>query len=44
MDILVGIQIIGKALGNFSLERMSYLVIAIAGRGRKEAFVRNSVS
>lgn len=43
--ILVGIQIIVKSFGNLNLEkRTTYLVIVIAGRGNKEAFVRNSVS
>lgn len=41
----MGIQIIGKSFGNVNCEkRTTYLVIVIAGRGNKEAFVRNSVS
>lgn len=45
IDVSIGVQIIGKHLENFSFERrMPYLVMVIAGRGNKEAFVRNSVS
>lgn len=41
---MVGIQIIGKSFGNLNFEKgTTCLVIVIAGRGNKEAFVRNTV-